>query len=397
MAIFRYKVSDKTGKIHEREVEAETQTAAVSKLRAEGVMPVAMVGSATGVAHRRSKASGPRFDALDFTRRLAPLLRSHVQLAKGLSILEEGTAAGTSKEVVSQLRRGLHEGKRFSQLIKDQGNLFPQIYSGLIAAGEEGGLLSETVQELEKFLQQKKEMRSFLISNSIYPVLVLTVTLGVILFLLFFVIPKFAQTLGGTGKPLPAMISLMMDMNHTIAALWWFWLGIAGGVIFLTVQIKKGGAWRTRWDKWMVSIPMWKNFVKMVECALFFRTLGMLTSNHLHLLPSVRTSIEVISNRVVSRSLQHVPDALKKGEKLSTAIKQSPYIDASYIQLVRIGEESGHLGEMIASVADIAEGSMKEYIGKLIALFVPVTILLLSVVVAFVVIAIFMAVMQMKG
>lgn len=396
MAVFKYKVSDKSGKVIETAVEAETQTDAVNRLKQDGFLPIAMLGQVSGIIGS-AQSGGAKFDPLDFTNRLAPLLNAHVQLARALQILEEGAAPGQAKAVVSYLKRGLHEGKKFSQLIKDQGNMFPPIYASLVASGEESGLMAETMAELHRFMTQRKELKEFLISNSIYPVLIVMVTMGVVLFLLFGVVPSFANTIIKAGKPLPAMIKFMVGLGDWIKMLIPLWITIAVAFAALIFQIRKGGIWRTRWDTWMVEMPLWKKLVLLMENSVFFRTLGMLTANHIHLLPAVRSAIDVIQNRVVAKSLAHIPDDLKKGEKISNSMKESPYIPLGSIQLVRIGEESGRLGEMIVAVADMAETAMKDYIRKLLALFVPVTILLLSIVVAAVVVSIFLAIMQMKG
>lgn len=400
MPLYRYKISDRSGKISETTIEAESQTDALHKLKQDGFMPISMIGQSAG--HLGAGASGGvkggvKFDPLDFTNRLAPLLNAHIQLARALAIIEEGAPPGQGKMVVNYLKRGLHEGKKLSQLIKDQGNAFPPIFSNLIAAGEESGLLAETTTELQRFLVQRKELREFFISSSIYPILIIMVTTGVVLFLLFIVIPQFAATIQQSGKPLSAMIKLMLDFGNLLKFLWWFWLILGAGITFLVIQVRRGGIWKTRWDTLMVKLPIWRKFVLLLENSVFFRTLGMLTMNHIHLLPAVRSAVDVIQNRVVSKTLMHVPDDLKKGEKMSQSMKESPYIPLSSIQLVRIGEESGRLGEMISAVADMAETNMKDYIRKMLALFVPVTILLLSVVVATVVISIFLAIMEMKG
>ncbi len=395
MSIIRYKVSDRSGKMSEVSIEAENPQEAVSKLKQQGLMPITILGYGGKVT--RSKGRGPKFNALDFTGRLAPLLRSHVQLARALAIIEEGYAEGEGKYVVGQIKKGLHEGKKFSQLIKDQGNYFPPIYSNLISSGEESGLLTETVHELLRFMTQRKELREFLIKNSIYPVLIVTVTLGVSLFLLFVIIPKFADTISSAGRELPEMIGLMLGIGDTIAFLWWLWVGIALGAAFLVFKVKTSVEWKARWDQFMLTVPVIKNFIIRLENAMFFRTLGMLTQNHIHLLPAVRSSIDVIQNKKISSSLAHVPEALKKGEKISATIHESPYIPFNSIQLVRIGEESGHLSDMIVSVAEMSETAMKESIEKALALFVPCTILVLAVVVAFVVISIFMAILQFQS
>lgn len=394
MSVIRYKVSDRSGKVSEIAVDAETQQEAVQKLKQQSLMPIMMLGYGGSVS--KAKGRGPKFNALDFTGRLAPLLRSHVQLARALAIIEEGYEEGEGKYVVAQINRGLHEGKKFSQLIREQGKYFPSIYANLIASGEESGLLTETVAELNRFLTQRKETKEFLIKNSIYPVLIVFVTLAVSLFLIFVIIPKFADSIIGAGREPPEMISFMLGLGDWIAWLWWFWLGLLIGAFALAYKVKHSDVWKLRWDTFLLKVPGISLFIIKADNAVFFRTLGMLTQNNIHLLQAVRASIDVIQNKCISLTLKHIPEALKKGEKLSGTIHESPYIPFNSVQLVRIGEESGHLGEMIESVAEMAETQMRESIEKALALFVPCTILILAVVVAGVVIAIFTAIMQFQ-
>jgi len=204
MTVFRYRVFDRSGKISVRRVDAVDRRAAETRLREEGsTILKALSGVGGGALAKLAIRRRGKFDLCDFTGKLLPLLQAHVQLPKALRIIGEGTGNPAEREVVEALSRGLREGRKFSALLRESGK-FPPLYWSLCEVGEETGNLTGVVAELYGFLARSKATREFLITSSIYPAILVTVTILVVLAVFIFFLPYFAGIFTDMGRELPS-------------------------------------------------------------------------------------------------------------------------------------------------------------------------------------------------
>ncbi|NCU32926.1 MAG: type II secretion system F family protein, partial [Candidatus Moranbacteria bacterium] len=366
-------------------------------IRQRGLMPLDFIGQIdSSYSGKRSIIFGKDFDVYDFTNRLVPLLEAHIHLERALGILAESVGTESSRHIVSELRRGLHEGKKFSTLIRSHGKRFPNIFSVLVEAGEESGSLPEVMKELHNFLNARKEMRDFLVTTSIYPAIVLSVTLSVIVLLFTVFVPRFSKIFTEMGKPLPLPTKIMLELGDAASSYWWLAL-ILGIVLFSTYLKLKNKEWMLAGtDRNLLKIPVLGKLLQMIEISRYIRTLAILLKNHVHLLNSVNIAVKVLSNTQIVSSISNLPADLRGGMKLSQALSKSSYIPKDITQMLAIGEESGNIGSMLDKIADQCESELKIKVRRLLALFEPAVILFLAVVVLAVVISIFMAIMEMN-
>ncbi len=401
MPLFKYKAIDsKGGKTLEILIEGDSQDDSLSRLRGRGLTPISYMGR---VDNREGgmmsfMRGGKSFDAAEFTNRLIPLLKAQIQLEKALFILSETSEDEATRDLVVNLRRGLHEGKKFSAMIRDRGNLFPPVYANMVEAGEESGALTKVMVELQTFLNERKEMKNFLITSMIYPVVILAVTAGVIIMLFTFFIPKFTKIFMDMGKELPTPTRMMLGLSNIVAhpvSIIIALLALAG-IAYLVTQIRKGGPAKDWWDRTVLDIPLMGSIIKTVEIARFIRTMAVLLQSYVPILNSVVISEKVIQNRRIRDTLAGVNTELRGGAKLSAALAKSPFISRTVVQMLSIGEETGNMGEMLNETASYYETELKYRIKRLLALFEPAVILILSVVVFGVVASIFLALLELN-
>ena len=163
MALFKY-IAAKPGKVPEEIViEGDNDKEALAKLRRRGMIPVRFLGVDDAGGKKMWKGGKP--DIFEFTRQLSPLLSAHIQLEQALAIISEGSAEEVQKNFVNSLRQGLHEGKKFSEMVRSYGSLFPDYYANLIESGEETGCLPEVTKELYKFMQESKDLKGFIVDT----------------------------------------------------------------------------------------------------------------------------------------------------------------------------------------------------------------------------------------
>ncbi len=396
MPLYKYRVCDSSGEISELTVEADSKSDSVSRLRVRGVKPLEYIGTSDTDYIRKDFSSifkSSRFDYYEFTDTLVPLLEAHIPLEVSLGMIAAGSDSDTFKDVVYRIRKGLHEGKKFSDLIRNHGAMFPKIYSNMVEAGEESGALNEVMAELQKFLNDRKELKEFLITSSIYPVIILVVTFGVIALLFTVFIPRFSKLFIDMGKDLPGPTKLLLLVSQTATSLWWLWL-----IMFIAFvrSVTRGGVAKLWWDNIMVRMPFTSDLVQTMEISRYFRTLGVLVNNHVPILNSITIASKVIHNIPILKSVSSISAGLRGGAKLSQTLSKSKFVPNSAIQMLHVGEESGKLGEMLDLVAARYEKILKTKIKRLLSLFEPFVILGLSFIILLVVVSIFMAILEMS-
>ncbi len=398
MPLYRFKISDTSGKVSETIVEAENQKEAVKRLRARKAVVLDFLGDARDLGERNKHVfKRHRFDPVDFTDRLVPLLEAGITLEKSLQILSDATENPDEKNLINDLRRGLHEGRPFSKLIRDRGKLFPRIYSSIVEAGEESGALAEVMAELRRFMISSKEMKSFLISSSIYPVVVLVVSVCVVLFMMGVIVPKFASVFQSSGKTIPPATQFLISSSELVGSYWWLSLVAAGGVLFFIRALQTGGPIKTAWDRRILKVPLIGRVVHYSNLSRMLRTMSVLMKSGVHLLDTVTISSKVIDNSTLRNSISFLTTDLRKGEKLSVALSKSEYIPPMVTRMLAVGEETGQPGTMMGRIAERFEEEVKKRLKKVIALFEPLMILFLAFVVGAILVIMFMSIMDMQS
>ncbi len=394
MPLYRYQVTDYAGKSRDLTLEADSPEDAVVRLRARQLFPVQFYGEGSAEGRITLRKT---FDVYSFTNRLVPLLQAHVPLERALGIMADSATREQEREVIVALRKGLHEGKSFSELVRGNGDRFPRIYGSLVSAGEETGYMADVMANLQRFLNESKEQRDFFITSSIYPGVILSITMIVLALVFGVFIPRFSQIFLDMGKKLPLPTEILLTISRVVNAMWPVWLLLLLGLVYFIIRVKRGGRARLWYDRKIVKVPVLGRLLVTIEISRFIRTLAILIGNHVHLLKSVQISTQVVQNNEILQSLGGVSAELRGGAKLSDTLRQSRFMPADAIQMLRVGEESGEVGPMLEKVADELEKGVKVEIKRLLALFEPAVIVLLALVILVVVISIFLAVIEMNN
>jgi general secretion pathway protein F len=398
MPLFKFKVADSAGKVQEILVEGESQNEATRRVRARSLVPIEFLGH--GDAHS-SKGGGftlkRKFDVADFSDRLVPLLQADIPLEKALGIVEETSESDEEKDLVSGLRRGLHEGRKLSQLVRDRTNQFPRIYASIIEAGEEAGALPQVLAQLRDFLIMQREMRSFVISSSIYPVIVLIVCIGVILMLLGVVVPNFGKVIVSNGQPPTGSTAILLGMSNGLTQYWWVGVILLAVAVLVIREASRNERVRLMWDDFVLKVPILNRMVLLSNIGRLVRTMSILMRNGVHLLDTVVIGARVINNTRLRNSISTVSADLRRGERLAAALGRSPYIPKMVIRMLAVGEEMGASDVMLERVADRYDDDLKQLVKRALSWFEPLVIIFLGVVVGSIVLLLFLSVMDLQG
>lgn len=398
MGLYRFKVSDPGGSVRDLLIEGDSQADATRRVQRRGLLPLEFLGEGAGRSQGRDTGWWNRFDVVDFTDRLVPLLEASIPLERALAILGESKDDPVGTQLAGDLRRGLHEGRRLSELVRDRGRLFPRLYASIVQAGEEAGALPQVMSQLRRFLVESRELRSFILSASVYPLFIVfagTLMLGIVLGV---IVPKFASVLTATGATASTPTQILLTMSSLAKGFWWVIpiLLVAGGVV-LTQVLRESSPLRSAFDRWVLTAPLAGRLVLYGNMARLARTMATLMRSGVHLLDTVIIATRVVQNQTLAHSLAGLAAELRQGQRLSDALAQSRYVPALMLRMVAVGEETGAVDAMLDRVADRYEADLRRLVKRLLSLFEPVVIICLGAIVGGVVMLMFLAIMNMQG
>jgi general secretion pathway protein F len=397
MGIHKYKVSDATGAVREMLIEGDSEADALTRVRGRGLTPLRYLGSAAGESRGKSRFKlRKQFNIYDFTDSLAPLLKAHIPLERALEIIASGTTNPKERDIIISLRRGLHEGKKFSELIRNSEAGFPNLYANLVETGEKTGCLPEVMLELQNFLNESRSMKEFIITSSIYPVIILTVSFAVLILIFTVFVPRFSKIFTDMGRELPLSTSILIGIGNGIVNFWWIWpILIIAGVI-LAMRIQNDANMRYRWDGFIIKLPLLGSMLAAVDMNRFIHTTAILLKNHVKLLDTVEIGQRIIQNSYIRKTFTGLNQELRNGIPLSEALGKSRYMPIDAVQMLKVGEESGEMGEMLGEASENLNHRMKVKVKRLLAIFEPAIIMLLAFIITLVVLSIFMAIMEIN-
>ena len=392
MPLFRFKAADKSGSVIETVIEGESQNDAVRRLRMRSLTPIDFLGEGESEKSSKGIFRGGGFKVVDFTERLVPLLEAGIPLEKSLAIIEETMERQQDANFIRDMRQGLHEGRKFSQLIRDRGNMFPRLYANVVEVGEEAGALPLVLKQLQTYLAERKEMRSYVVSASIYPMAIAFVCFGVVMFLLGFIVPKFGKILAKGKKEPAAVTQFLLDLSWMVQNYWYVIILAVATIIFIPIYLSRNETYREHFDSFLLKIPLLGKIIVTSNVSTLVKTLSVMLKSGVHLLQAVQISARVIPNSVVRNSISTVASRLRQGEKLSHALSQSEYLPKLVIKMLAVGEETGNVEDMMERVGSRYDSDLKAKIKNLLNLFEPAVIVCLGGIIAFIVVTMFLAI-----
>lgn len=390
MTLFSYRTSTRDGEIDEGFIEAADEKAAIGRLKDNGVIPLQVKAQKAGYrGNIRIRSS--RADIQTFTAELSTLLNAGLPLDSGLRIIADISGTGGMKNVIQSLQNSVREGVSFSDALQKHPGIFPRLYINIIRAGESGGTLNVALEKLSEFLESEKDLREHIVSALIYPA-ILVATGGISMIVLFiFVLPKFSVIFAELGGALPLPTRMLISIGNGLKASWWMLLPLMiAGWFTARHYIATTPAGRYRWD----SIKMWLmgGLIQKLETARFCRTLGMLLKSGVPLIRALNNAREVIGNQVIASSLDAVSKGAKEGRGIVVPLTEANVFPALALSMIKVGEDSGQLDEMLLKVASAYEKTLRETVRRFMSLLEPVLILAMGLIIGFIVISMLMGI-----
>lgn len=389
MTIFSYRATTREGAVVEGVIEALDERTAVERLRATGIIPLALTAPKRNIKRRLSLRFS-RGDLLTFTTELSALLGAGLPLDRSLNILSEISESNEMKGVVQSILKSIREGSAFSEALQKHPEVFPRLYVNMIRAGEAGGVLDVVLDKLNEFLETTKELKEHVFSAMIYPAILVTTGGLSIIVLLTYVLPKFSTIFSELGTSLPVPTQVLLAVSTVLQSYWWGALAaLAGGYLLLRSYVRTEEG-RLRWDS--LKLKLLGNVIVKLETARFCRTLGTLLKSGVPLLQALNNSRDVISNRIIASAVDGVSKGVKEGKGIAVPLSNAGVFPSLALSMIKVGEETGQLDAMLLKVASTYEKSLKTAIKRFVGFIEPAMILGMGVVIGFIVLSMLMAI-----
>lgn len=389
---FRAVASD--GKTRTGVITADTEKWVAQELRKQGLVPVYV-----GVSERKpfdlklpGLNRGKRRDVLFFTQELSTLLNAGIPLDRALSITSELTERPRFKLIVSDVIRVLKGGKSLADSLASHPEYFNDLYINMVRAGEASGSLSTVFDRLAEFERTRDDLRSYILSSMAYPTLLAVVGAASILFLLTFVVPRFATVFEDSHLIMPLPTKIMLEASKFVRN--WAWLAGLCAAAFVGswqsyIRTIQGRLW---WDTLRLRIPVLGDALRKAEVARFARAMSTLVANSVPLVQSISIAGATLNNRRIAGSLQSVMQGVKRGEGISNPLKRTGEFPPLASHLLSVGEETGRLDTMFARMADIYETDTRAAIRRFTSLFEPMVILVMGIIVGALILSMLLAI-----
>ena len=405
MPNYRYQARLNTGQIDTGELRADNAAAAAMLLRRQGqhVLRLVPVPIAKGVNWRKvwevlNTGSGPtQKDILDFTTQLAVMIRAGINVRQAIEGIAEQTTNARFRTVLEQLRSDVESGKSFSEALERHPRQFNPLYVNMVRASEMSGSFAKMLDRIAAFLQQQLETRKMVVGASIYPGVIAIMAISVTVFLLTFVLPRFAGVFDGKEEVLPGPTIFLMGLSDWMVYNWWVPLvGLVGGLVaFIAfVRTDPGRAW---WDRVRLRVPLFGPMFRALYVSRSLQTMGELLNAGVPVLDSLVVTGDIAGNVHYRRLWRRVGRAVREGRRINAELDQTPLLPRSVVQMVSAGEESGRLGEVLEEIAAYYVRVLKDAIKTMTSMIEPILIVLMGSLVGFIAMAIILPIFKMSS
>lgn len=403
MPNYRYQMRTPGGQTTVGMTTADNAMAAASALRAQGnqvlqLVPVtAQRKTANDILKMLNQGSGPsQRDVLNFTSQLAVMVRAGISLRAAIEGIAEQTENVKFKHILLQVKQDVESGKQFSEALQRHPKLFNPLYVNMVRASEMSGSFSQMLDRIAAYLAQQIETRAMVIGAMIYPGVIGTLAVAVTIFLLTFVLPKFAAVFAGKEAAMPWPTVFLMALSRFMVEWWWLVImGMVAGVVtfIMFVRTEVGGIW---FDRVKLNTPIFKRMFKALYISRSLHTMGELVNAGVPMLDTLAITGDISGNRLFRKLWRSVYASVKTGKKIAHPMQKNPLLPKSVVQMISAGEESGKLGEVLDEVSTFYSKQLREAIKTCTSMIEPVMIMLMGGVVGFIAMAIILPIFKLS-
>jgi type IV pilus assembly protein PilC len=383
---------DLTGAAAKGEVEADSKQAVAEQLKERGliVVDIAQKYRSKEITLSAMQRVGAK-DLAVASRQLATMVTSGMSILRALHVLEQQTSSKLLKDTVGLVCKDVEAGLLLSDAMARHPKVFSELYVAMVRAGETGGVLEECLLRVADQLEKDAALRRQVRAAMIYPSVIITFAVIVLLALVAFLIPVFEGVFKQFPGHMPALTQFMINFSHIVVHQWYLLLFVTVGSVFGFLYFKKSKWGRPRWDQLKLRFPMKiGEVVQKVAIARWSRTLASLTSAGVPILQAIEITGKTAGNAVIDRSMGDVITSVKGGGTIAAPLRECAAFPAMVSQMVGVGEETGALDSMLAKIADFYDSEVEAAVKALTSIMEPVMIIVVGGIVGVIVISMYM-------
>jgi type IV pilus assembly protein PilC len=392
MPTFTFKAMDLSGVPARGEVEAISKQAVADQLKQRGLIVLDIANKYRSKELNIELFSRVKADEMAvMTRQLSTMVSSGMTILRSLYVLENQTKSKLLKETLAGVRQDVEAGLLFSDALERYPKVFSPLYVSMVRAGESGGVLESSLLRTADQLEKDAALRRQIRSATIYPSLVISFALLVLLALVAFLIPVFQSVFKQFGGHLPALTQFMVGLSNLVNHQWYVLILVIAGLVVAFIKWKKTKRGRAQWDAIKLRIPLKiGDVVQKVAIARWARTLSSLTSAGVPIMMALEITGKTAGNAVIEASMGKVIDSVKSGGRISDPLRTAKEFPPMVAHMVAVGEETGALDAMLAKVADFYEDEVEAAVKALTSILEPAMIIFVGGIVGVIVISMYL-------
>jgi len=392
MSTYAFRAVDLAGMPSRGEVDAESKQAVADQLKARGlvVLDIADKAGSKELNIEFLRRVKPR-DLTIATRQMATMVSSGMTILRVLYVLETQTASKLLGETLSAVRKDIEAGISLSAAFGRHRKVFSPLYIAMVEAGETGGMLESPLLRVADQLEKEDALRRQVRAAMIYPAVVISFAIVVLLALVAFIVPVFAKVFKDFGGKLPGLTQVTIGVSHVVTGLWYLLILGTIGIVVAFLRWKKSESGRPLWDRFRLRFPLKiGEIVQKIALARWSRTLSALVSGGVPIIQAIEITGRTAGNVVVERAMTDVIGSVKRAGTIADSIKRTPVFPPMVGHMIGVGEETGSLDTMLSKIADFYDDEVAAAVKALTSILEPVMIIIVGAIVGFVVISMYL-------
>jgi len=336
-------------------------------------------------------------DILNFTKQLAIMVRAGISLQDSLESIAEQMEKEKFKLIIIDLKNRIESGQSFSQALTEHSQVFSELYINMVAAAEVSGSLSKMLQKLAEYLDAEAETRSQVRGAMVYPIIIAVMAVSVTIFLLCFVLPRFTAIFAGKEHLLPGPTKALMATSAFMRGYWFFVIPVIGASFWgfwYFIGTESGGRW---WDKTKLVLPLIKTLCRSLYITRSLHTMGVLTRAGVPILNTISITAQIAGNVLYKEMWLGVYEEVRQGKKIASSLSQYNLMPSNVVQMVRSGEDSGTMSDVLRDVSDYYARELKTVIKTVTSMIEPIMIVVMGVLVGFIAMSIILPIFKMSS
>jgi type IV pilus assembly protein PilC len=398
MPVFRYTGKTRAGTTQSGEIEAQDRSAATAVLRQRQILVTSIRPKAKELQFKfpgGGKVSEE--EVVVFTRQFATMIEAGLPLVQCLDILARQAENKEFARVISQVKTDVESGDGYADALRKHPKVYSEFYVNMVEAGEAGGILDTIMSRLATYMEKAAALKSQVKGALVYPAVIVGIAVVVVVFLLLYVIPVFADMFSSFGATLPAPTRFVMALSDIVRDYILYVIPCVFGFIWLFKRFYRTEKGKLAVDKVMLKLPVFGPLIQKVAVAKFTRTLGTLVSSGVPIIDGLTITARTAGNKVVEGAVLSIITSIKEGQTIAEPLGRHAIFPPMVVQMIEVGENAGALDTMLNKIADFYDQEVDTAVAALTKLLEPMLMVFLGIVIGGMVVAMYLPIFKIAG